>query len=115
MTDEEINRKFDLVAGHLASLAVGLQTLGEKVNDIAEAQRRAEERMERAEERMERAEARWERTEAGIRNLLAIAELHEQEMTALREAQERTDERLNILVGVVERFITGQRGAGENS
>lgn len=101
MTDEGINRKFDVVAGHSASLAVGLQALGE-------AQRRAE-------ARIDRAEARWGRTEASTRNLPATAELHEQEAVRLRGAQGRTDERLNILVGVVERYVGGRRGAGEKS
>lgn len=44
MTDEEINRKFDLVAEHLATLAVGPQTLGEKVGSLADSQRRADAR-----------------------------------------------------------------------
>ena len=46
--------------------------------------------------------------------LLAIAEIHEREITELRqtqaEAQSRTDERLNALINIVERHI----GEGRN-
>ena len=68
-------------------------------------------------------ERRWGRTEKGIRSLLAIAELHDQEIKELAKvqaaAQERTDrqmadtdERLNALVNVVERII-GDKRKGE--
>lgn len=57
MTDEEINRKFDVVAGHLATLAVGLQTLTEKVD----------------------------RTADSVNALLAIAEIHDREIAATNE------------------------------
>ena len=103
MTDEEINRKFDVVAEHLVALAVGLQGL-------QETQRRAEER--------------WERTEASVRALLAAAEIQAGEIKTLgeavrvidervREAERRaaeTDERLNALINTVERYITGRNG-----
>jgi hypothetical protein len=52
MSDEEINRKFEVVANHLATLAVGLQQLTAKVDRNAD----------------------------GIASLLAIAELHEREI-----------------------------------
>jgi chromosome segregation ATPase len=105
MTDEEINRKFDVVAEHLAALAVGLQSL-------QETQRRAEER--------------WERTEGSIRALLAAAEIQAGEIKELGESvrvvDERqrqsdrraaeTDERLNALINTVERYIIGRNGQG---
>ncbi len=76
----EVNQKFDVVAEHLATLAVGQQQL-------QETQRRAEEK--------------WARTEESIRSLLAIAQLHDQEMKA-------TDERLNVLINTFERYIGGR-------
>ena len=102
MTDEEINRKFDIVAGHLATLAVSQQ---------------------RYEERWARSEERWVRTEDSIRALLTIAQMHEGEISTLREAvaglaesQGRTDrqmaetnERLNALIDTVERYVSGGR------
>ena len=105
MTDEEINRRFELVAEHLVSLAVGLQNL--------------QETQRRAEERWERAEARWERTEGSIRALLAVQELQAGEIKELGEAvrvlnerQRETDERLNALINTVERYISERNGQG---
>jgi len=49
----------------------------------------------------------------GIAALLAIAEMHEREITENREAQARTDERLNALIDTVERYISeGRNGKG---
>jgi hypothetical protein len=63
-----------------------------------------------------RAEKRWEQTEESIRALLAIAELHEREIAthereiAIVSAITReTDERLNNLIDVVERYISEHR------
>ena len=95
MTDEEINRKFGVVAGHLATLAAGLQTLTEKVD----------------------------RTAGSIINLLAIAEIQAAEIKDLSESVRtladrqraseergrRTDERLDALINIVERHISEGR------
>ncbi len=107
MTDEEINKKFDVVADHLASLAVGMQQL---------------------QETQLRAEQRWERTEESIRALLTVAEIQAQEIKDLgesvravdarqREADERqrhADERLSALINTVERLISA-RGSGNGN
>ncbi len=92
MTDEEINRKFDVVAKLMASLAVKIDSLSDRAGEIAEAQQLAEQRWER----------RWGRTEEGIRGLLAIAEIHEREIAS-------TDERLSALINTVERIISERR------
>ena len=102
MTDEEINRKFDVVAEHLATMAVGLERL-------AEGQRQ---------------------TDASVRSLLAITEIQAQEIKELSESVRavdgrqraaderqraadergrRTDERLDALINTVERYISGRR------
>jgi chromosome segregation ATPase len=106
MTDEEINRKFDVVAGILADLAVRQQKADE----------RADERMSRLEEVQSRAEERWTRTEESIRALLAVSEIQSQEIRELGEAvrtiDERgrqTDDRLNALINTVERYISERR------
>ncbi|MDT7688184.1 MAG: hypothetical protein QOE46_943 [Acidobacteriota bacterium] len=86
--------------------------------------------MERMRKRQERYDERWSQTEQGIRALLAIAEMHEQQITAmgaahasLAESQARTDrqmaetdrrmaetgERINALVNTVERIISERR------
>ena len=101
MTDEQINQKFDVVADHLASLAVGMQQL---------------------QEAQARAGRIWERTEASVRALHAVAEIQAQEIKELGEAvraidgrqraaderQRQSDERLNALINTVERFIVGR-------
>ncbi len=91
-------------------------------------------------ERWRRADEKWARTEESIRALLAVAELHAQEIGALREAQEaqrkaqreaqartdmqiaetskqmaETDERLNALINFVERRASGENGGGSEA
>lgn len=96
---------------NIGMLTETVALLGETVAETARAQRRSEER--------------WERTEAGIRSLLAIAEMHEQEMDELREqvgdvseqvaanseAGRATDERLNALIAMFERYIANRNGS----
>ena len=70
-----------------------------------------------------RSEQKWERTAEGISALLAIAEIHQREISELRqaqaEAQARTDakmaetgERVDTLVNTVERLISERRNGG---
>jgi hypothetical protein len=83
---------------------------------------------EENERRWARSEQRWEQTANGISALLAIAEIHEREITELGEAQARnaeaqartdaqmaeTDERLNALINTVEKTISeGRNGGGK--
>ena len=62
---------------------------------------------------MARLTERVDRNAEGISALLAIAEMHEREITELRQtqaqAQSRTDERLNALINTVERHISEGR------
>jgi ABC-type transporter Mla subunit MlaD len=70
MTDEERQRQMDFIIEQQAQTAVTLARLSEKVD----------------------------RTADSVNALLAIAEIHDQEIKA-------TDERLNALVSMVERYI----------
>ena len=76
--------------------------------------------MARLTERLDRLTERTDRNAEGITALLAIAEMHEREITenreaqaradaGNREAQSRTDERLNALINTVERYISEGR------
>ena len=74
---------------------------------------KADERWAEADKRWAEADKRWASTEQSIRALLAIAEIHEREFEGLREAGKElreagkaTDERLNVLINVVERHIS---------
>ncbi len=93
MTDEDINRKFDVVADHLATVAVTQQ---------------------KAEERAAKADTRIDRMERVL--MLAIrANQRERKETresihALISAQQNTDERIDRLATIVERHIGGGVG-----
>ena len=60
-------------------------------------------------ERVNRMAEKVDRNAESITALLAIAEMHEREITENREAQSRTDERLNALIDTVERYISEGR------
>jgi uncharacterized protein YoxC len=98
MTDEEINRKFEVVADHMTTLAVGLQELTTKVDRLSD---------------------KVDRTADSVNALLAIAEIHDREIKELGaavrvvdERQRETDDRLNALINTVERYITGRNRQG---
>ncbi len=74
---------------------------------------KADERWAEADKRWAKADERWASTEQSIRSLVAIAEKHEREFEGLRdagkelrEAGKATDERLSVLINVVERHIS---------
>lgn len=121
MTSEEMQKAMQFLLGQQAQADSRLSRLENVVAGLADAQVRAEQR--------------WERTEGSIRALLAIAETHEREITALAEMQARlaesqartdrqiaetneqmaeTNERLNALINTVERFISeGRNGKSQ--
>jgi len=61
-------------------------------------------------ENQAKADARMGRQEQGIASLLTLAEIHEQGISRnnkeMTEQFKRTDDRINALVDVVERYIT---------
>ena len=73
---------------------------------IVEQQAQYEVRSAEADRRWAEADKRWASTEQSIRALLAIAEIHEREFDGLRDAFKATDERLSVLINVVERHIS---------
>ena len=102
MTDEERERAIEFIIEQEAKSSA-------KIDELIEVQKRAEDRWTRADER-------WERTEESIRALLAIAELHEKEIQAntqqilsLGETTHATDDRLNVLINVIERHVSEGR------
>jgi len=99
MTNEEMQKAMEFIVNQQAQASA-------KIDALSEAQKEAN---KAAEERWKRSDERWERTEEGIRNLLAIAEIHEREITALGENGRATDERLNALINTVERQISEGR------
>jgi len=92
MTEEEYFRMRNL-----------LDTVIEQQANFAENQRKAEERQTKTDEQIAN-------NTKSITALLALAEMHEQEITKtnkeMAEQFKRTDGRINALVDVVERYIT---------
>lgn len=98
MTNEEMQKAMEFIVGQQAQSSA-------KIDALADAQRSSEER--------------WSRTEEGIRALLSVAEIHEreintlgqqvssltQEISNLSETTRATDERLNVLINVVEQQL----------
>ena len=84
MTDEERQRQMDFILEQQAQLTVAMRQLTEKVDKLSD---------------------KVDRTADSVNALLAIAEIHDQEIKA-------TNERLNALVNVVDRYITGRGQVG---
>lgn len=107
--DNEQQRTIDFILEQQAQFAAGMQQL-------REAQARAEERWERAEEKWDRM---WERTNGQINSLLAVAQIQSHQIDGLAGAQANTDrrmaettEKLNALINVVERIVSGRQNGG---
>ena len=105
MTEDQ-QRLMNFILETQARLSARFESMVETVDSVKQEQ--AEARKE-AEERARRTDERWAQTEAGIRSLLAIAEIHEREIMELREHSRETDVRLNALVNTVERMISEGR------
>jgi len=80
MMDDERQCQMDFIINQQAKLTASMGQLTAQVDKLS---------------------AKVDRTADSVNALLAIAELHDQEIKA-------TDERLNVLVGVVERYIEGR-------
>ena len=99
MTEEEYIRMRNL-----------LDVVIEQQATFAENQRKADERQAKTDEQIARNAEQIARNTDGITALLALAEMHEQEITRTNKEMasrfKETDERINALVDVVERYIT---------
>ena len=104
MTNEEMQRAMDFMVQQQAQASARMDSVGQKLEALAETQTRNAE---------------------GIGALLALAEIHEREIlanaqhisavsrdvAALGETTRATDERLNALINAVERQISNGRNA----
>ena len=116
MIDEEMQKTMQFILEQEARTAVRFEVLAERVDGLAEKVDGLAGRAEALAASQERNERKWERTEEGIRLLLSIAEIHEREMAihereiaTLSENGRATDERLNVLISVVEKDISKRR------
>lgn len=127
MTDGELQRKFDIVASHLTSLAVSQQKAEERQQKADERQQKAEEREQRSDYRLSRLErtlllairaGRRERGEWRERHVALVdAQIRtEDKLARLAEAQARmadtqahTDRRLDALIDIVREDREGRK------
>jgi uncharacterized protein YoxC len=100
MTGEEMERAIAFVLEQQAQTSSNMSQLTERVDGLAEQVERIGDKVERMAEKIDRMAERIDRMAEKVdRNadsvtaLLAIAEIHEREITENREAQARTNER----------------------
>jgi chromosome segregation ATPase len=105
MTPEEMERAIAFIVGQQAQASASMAQIHSTQAEINVT-------MARQAERLDRLTERTDRNAEGITALLAIAEIHEREITVLRQTQaeaeergRRLDERLNALINIVERHI----------
>jgi hypothetical protein len=104
-SSEEINRKFDIVADHLATLAVSQQKSEERIGRL--------ERVLMLAIRAGRRECKYTREKFDILtekiNALAEGQAYTYEaLTKLAEAQAHTEQKLNALIDVVSQGRNGK-------
>jgi peptidoglycan hydrolase CwlO-like protein len=109
MTGEEMERAITFVLEQQAQLNTSVDRLRETVSTMAEKVDLMAEKVDLMAGNIGRLAEKVDRNAEGITALLAIAEMHEREITENREAQARTDERLNALIDTVERYISERR------
>jgi hypothetical protein len=108
MSDEEFNRKMDFIVEQQAQFAADIQVMREvhdaDVKLLKEQDRRLSNAIATTAELVGELVAAHTRTDAQVSesNVRTDAKLAE-----LAEAQLRTDDRLNVLINTVERYISG--------
>ena len=116
MTNEEMERTMKFILQQQAQLTVSVGQLTEQVDKLSNT--------------VDKLSAKVDRTADGISSLLVIAEIHDREIAELRESVKatsesvkatsgsvsavdergrQTDERLNALINMVERYISERR------
>lgn len=103
MTDEERQRQMDFILAQQARFAVDLQTLGESVQTLREAQARTDQQLAMY------AETQSEFIQIVTHSIQALADSQlrtDERMLRTDERMAQTDERLNALINIVERHIS---------
>jgi hypothetical protein len=112
VTDEEINRKFDTVAGLIADVAVNQQKAGERMNRTDERVSRIERVLTLAIRAGQRERRQWRERHASLVDAQARTEeaqaRTEAALTRLAEAQAHTDSRLDALIDIVREGRNGK-------
>lgn len=112
MTNEELQRMMEFIIQQQAQFSANMQML-------SESQVKADGRITKLEEAQLKADERMTRMENVVVNLANLTERRIEELVAaqkeLATAQKETDERLNILINTVERYLSGRKnGESQN-
>ncbi len=116
MTNDEMQKMMEFILEQQARFATNMDLLGEKVDHLSDAQRRTEESLAElaaVQTHMLRMQTHMNEVVAAIadaqqRTDAKVAELAEAQARTDRKLSE-TDERLNVLIGVVERYFSNGR------
>ncbi|MFQ5741094.1 MAG: hypothetical protein ACE5JX_18995 [Acidobacteriota bacterium] len=110
-------KRFERLSGIVEQLAEAqqraekrLERLEATVQTLAEAQQRTEKRLEQLAEAQQRTEKRLEQVVEAQQRIEKRLERLEATVQALAEAQQRTEKRLEQLIGQVQDLVTWQRG-----
>lgn len=107
MTDEEINRKFDIVAGLIAGVSVNQQKAEERMNRTDERVSRIERVLTLAVRAGRRERREWRERHAALIDAQARTD---DALARLAEAQAHTDSRLDALIDIVREGRNGKSG-----
>jgi len=122
MSDDKMERTIQFILEQQAQNTVAIGQLTGTVSNLSNI-------VDKLSGTVDKLSDKVDRTADGINALLAIAEIHEQEITELRESvntvnesvstvDERgreTDERLNALINTVERYISERRNGNASN
>lgn len=104
MSDEEMERKIEFIVDQQSHFAVNMDLLGERFNQLTE-------RVDQIAEHVDELAQAQIRTEQTVEQLARVQNHVLTVVGFIGDTQVRTDERLNSLMSVVERFISeGQNG-----
>jgi chaperonin cofactor prefoldin len=107
MTNEELEKRVEFIIEHQAQLTA-------KVEELAAIQSQSEIRLSRVEESFVLLVQMAKITDSRLDTLTQNVDTLTEKVIALTDAQKNTDERLNTLIGVVERYISeGRNGKSE--
>jgi hypothetical protein len=103
VSDGEVEKRIEFIIEQQAQFASGIQILGEKQSHLTDALVKAVGIVGQFAEAHQRTDAR----------LAELAAHADEKFAELAEAQARTDNRLNVLIDVVEKFVS-RNGDGKS-
>jgi chromosome segregation ATPase len=122
MADDKTERTMQFILEQQAQLTVSMGQLTDTVSNLSNTVDKLSGTVDKLSDTVDKLSgtvdqlsAKVDRTADGVAALLTIAEIHEREITAVREAQTDTDERLNALINTVERYISERRNGNASN